>query len=417
MGPRARRRTEGLTRGAIAVSTLIPYGRQSIDEADIAAVVAALRSDWLTQGPRVQAFEDSFAARVGARHAVAVNSGTAALHAAMHALRIGPGDEVIVPAITFTATANCVLFQGGTPVFADVDPASGLIDAASVAARLTPRTRAIIAVDYAGHPADYDALAALAARHGVALVADACHSLGGRYRGRAVGTLASLSCFSFHPVKHIATGEGGLVATDDAGLAQRLRDFRTHGITRQADRLAGLGADGGALAERGPWYYEMLDLGFNYRICDINCALGLSQLGKLDAFVARRREIAAAYGRGLAGLPRLALPSSDLQAAGADDGTRHAFHLYPVRIDFAGLGRTRTQVMADLAQRGVGTQVHYIPVCLQPYYRQRLGFAPGHCPGAERYYAQTLSIPMFPALAETEVERVIAALRELLEPR
>ena len=396
------------------MSPVIPYGRQSVDESDIAAVVDALRSDWLTQGPRVQAFEEAFAACVGAGNAVAVNSGTAALHAAVHALGIGPGDEVIVPAITFTATANCVLFQGGTPVFADVDPASGLIDAASVAARMTPRTRAIIAVDYAGHPADYEALASLAARHGVALVADACHSLGGRYRGRAVGTLALLSCFSFHPVKHIATGEGGMVTTDDAALAQRLRDFRTHGITRQPGRLAGLGAAEGPLAERGPWYYEMLDLGFNYRISDMNCALGLSQLRRLEAFVQRRREIAAAYGRGLAGLPGLSLPPSDLTGAGGDDGTRHAFHLYPLQLDFSRLGRTRTQAMAALLRGGVGTQVHYIPVCLQPYYRARFGLSPGYCPGAERYYARTLSIPMYPALQDAEVQRVVAAVRDLV---
>ena len=413
------------------VLPILPYGRQSIDGADIEAVVQVLRGDWLTQGPKVQEFEQAFAARVGARHAVAVNSGTAALHAAMHGLGIGPGDEVILPPITFAATANCVVFQGGTPVFADVDSESGLLDPVAVAARITSRTKAIIAVDYAGLPCDYALLHKLADAHGLVLVADACHSLGAAYRGISVGSLATLNCFSFHPVKHIATGEGGMIATDDDTLADRMRVFRTHGITKDG-QFRGLGSGVGAsnaeprttsaeidsaLAERGPWYYEMQSLGFNYRMSDVGSALGVSQLKKLDVFVSRRREIAAGYYRGLAGIPGLHLPKSDLAQTPPDvQSVTHSFHLFPVRIDFPAIGQTRTEVMAELRARGVGTQVHYIPVNLQPFYRDLLGGQPGDCPYAEAFYAQQLSIPMYPAMTEPDVARVVAALQTVLRP-
>jgi len=260
----------------------IPYGRQLIGEDDIRAVADVLRSDWITTGPCVDRFERAFAAVVGASHAVSVSSGTAALHAAMFAAGIGPGDEVIVPSMTFAATANCVVFQGGTPVFADVDPATLLIDINDTERKITSRTRALIAVDYTGHPCDYDRLTALARGRGLLLVADACHSLGAEYRGRRSGSLADMSAFSFHPVKHITTGEGGMVTTGDPDLALRMRQFRNHGIT----------TDQRQRAERGTWYYEMTALGYNYRITDFQCALGMSQLGKLPGWLARRREIA-----------------------------------------------------------------------------------------------------------------------------
>ncbi len=394
------------------MSDLIPYGRQTIEDDDIAAVVEVLKSDFLTQGPAVAAFEKAFAHKVGARHAVAVNSGTAALHAAMAALQIGPGDEVIVPAITFTATANCVLFVGGTPVFADVDPRSGLLVPGSAELKITRRTKALIAVDYAGHPCDYAALKDLAKRHGLVLVCDACHALGAAWQGRPVGSIGRLNAFSFHPVKHVATGEGGMVTTDDDTLAERLRDFRTHGITRDARKFAGLGGGREGLEEQGPWYYEMQQLGFNYRMSDINCALGSSQLKKLDRFVARRRAVAERYYGELSRVPHLVLPPSDLHPATA--AWRHAFHLFPALIDFAALGRKRTQVMSELRAQGVGTQVHYIPVCLQPYYRAKLGLHPGACPGAEEFYARELSLPMYPGLSDEEVTRVVAAVRTVL---
>lgn len=393
---------------------MIPYGRQWIEDDDVASVAAVLRGDWLTQGPNVEAFERAFADKTGARYAVAVNSGTAALHAAMHALGIGPGDEVIVPPITFTATANCVVFQGATPVFADVRP-SGHLDPERVEQRVTKRTKAVIAVDYAGWPCDYASLLAVCDRNRLPLVCDACHALGASWNGRPAGSIGRLNCFSFHPVKHIATGEGGMITTDDAQLAARMRDFRTHGITKEAPRFLGLGAGS---EERGPWYYEMQNLGFNYRISDINCALGASQLKKLDRFVARRREIAARYYRELGDLPHTILPPSDLQpkSPSLHEAVRHAFHLFPLRVNFEALGKTRTAVMSELRARGVGTQVHYIPVNLQPFYRERFQTRPGQCPEAERFYAGELSIPMFAAMTEDDVSRVSAALRDVLQP-
>jgi len=418
---------------------MIPYGKQFIDESDIQAVVDVLRSDFLTQGPKVAEFEDAFAAKVGAKFAVAVNSGTAALHACMAALGIGPGDEVIVPPITFTATANCAVFVGATPVFADVTE-TGHIDPEQIKQKITKNTKAVIAVDYAGMPCDYSAILDICQQSGIPLICDACHALGATWNNRPVGSIGLLNNFSFHPVKHIATGEGGMVTTDDAGLAQKMRDFRTHGITKDAARFHGLVSGFGvqcsgknqsgmsspdirhltpdtqsALEERGPWYYEMQSLGYNYRMSDINCALGLSQLKKLDQFVARRREIAAMYYAGLKNIPLLALPASDLFSSQQprtknQEQLTHSFHLFPVRIDFAAIRKSRSRVMNDLKEKGVGTQVHYIPVCLQPYYREKLGISPGMYHAAEKFYAGELSIPMYPAMSDEEVRTVIDAI-------
>ena len=268
----------------------LPYGRQSVDEEDVQAVTAVLRSDWLTTGPKVPEFEEAFAARIGTRHAVAVSSGTAALHAAMYALGIGPGDEVLVPAATFAATANCVVYQGGTPVFTDVDRDTLLIDTKQVEKKITSRTKAVIAVDYAGQPCDYDRLRSIADRHGIKLVDDACHALGGAYKHRPVGSLAVLNTFSLHPVKHVTTGEGGVVTTNDATLARRMRVFRNHGITSDHRQREAAGA----------WFYEMVDLGYNYRLTDIQCALGLSQLRKLKSWIERRQDIARRYDKAFA---------------------------------------------------------------------------------------------------------------------
>ena len=288
----------------------IPYGRQQIDEDDIQAVVKVLRSDWLTTGPKVSEFEQAVADFVGAKYAVAVNSGTAALHAAMYAIGIGPGDEVILPPMTFAATANAVVFQGGTPVFADVDPDTLLIDPNEVEDKITPRTKAIVAVDYAGQPCDYDALRAIAERNGLFLVADACHALGAEYKGKKVGTLADLTVFSFHPVKHITTGEGGMVTTYDPEFAERMRMFRNHGITRNPSKFLNANSPMPSAPCSNlhapcdmPFYYEMHDLGYNYRITDLQCALGLSQLKKLPNFLERRREIATCYDKALADIP------------------------------------------------------------------------------------------------------------------
>jgi perosamine synthetase len=375
---------------------MLPYGRQQIDDDDVAAVVAALRSGWLTTGPQVAAFEHDFAAAAGTREAVAVSNGTAALHAAVAALDIGPGDEVIVPTITFAASANCVVFQGGTPVFADVDPNTLLLDPSQVEAKITSHTRAIIAVDYTGQPCDYDALTALAARHNLALIADACHAVGGSYRGRPVGSLAHLSTFSFHPVKHMTTGEGGMITTDDAALAQRMRTFRNHGIT----------TDYRQREQQGSWFYEMVELGYNYRITDIQCALGRSQLAKLPQWVARRQAIARQYDTAFAEIPGVTPLAVRPDCA-------HAYHLYVVRFDPQQVGRARADIFAALRGANIGVNVHYIPVHLHPYYRQHFGTAPGQCPVAEAAYEQIISLPMFAGMSDDDVEDVVAVIQKV----
>lgn len=378
--------------------TLLPYGRQSIDDDDIAAVVEVLRSDWLTTGPNIGDFEQDLAAFTGAAHAVAISNGTSALHAAMYALGIGPGDEVIVPAMTFAASANCVLYQGGTPVFVDVDPNTLLIDPAQVAAKLSPRTRAVVAVDYAGQPCDYDALRAITAPRNLPIVADACHAIGGHYHGRPVGTIADLSTFSFHPVKHITTGEGGAITTNNAEWAQKMRYFRNHGIT----------TDHRQRAEKGSWFYEMVDLGYNYRMTDFQAVLGRSQLRKLAAWVERRQAIAARYDLAFAESP-LVHPLAVAPNVG------HAYHLYVIRLATERLTADRSTIFAALREAGLGVNVHYIPVHLHPYYRERFGYGPGLCPNAEAAYEQILSLPIFPAMNDADVERVITTVRQVTD--
>lgn len=373
---------------------MIPYGRQEIDEDDIQAVVDVLRSDWLTTGPKVAEFEAAIAGYVGADHGVAVSSGTAALHAAMRAIGIGPGDEVIVPAITFAATANCVVYEGGTPIFADVDPETMLISAADAAERITPKTRAIIAVDYAGQPCDYAALRALADQHSLALVADGCHALGASSNDVPVGALADLTAFSFHPVKHITTGEGGMVVTDSLEWAERMRTFRNHGIT----------TDHRQRAAAGQWCYEMVELGYNYRMSDLQCALGCSQLQKLDGWLERRRSIAEVYDKEFQRIPGL----TPLRMR---PGVAHAYHLYVIRVDAAEYGVERDALFEHCRTHGIGVQVHYAPVHLHPFYRKRFDTREGACPRAERAGQRLLSLPMHPGLTDAEVQSVLATLR------
>ncbi len=377
--------------------TLLPYGCQSIDAADLQAVLDVLRSDWLTTGPRVAEFEQAFATWVGASHAVAVNSGTAALHAAMYASGVGVGTEVIVPAMTFVATANAVVMQGGTPVLVDVDAGTLLVDLEKVREKITVRTRAIVAVDYAGHPCDYDGLRVIADEHGLALISDACHAVGGSYRGRPVGALADLNCFSFHPVKHLTTGEGGMITTNDGDLAGRMRLFRNHGIT----------SDHRQRSEAGSWYYEMADLGYNYRLTDFQCALGESQLGRLAGWVGRRREIASRYGAAFDGIEAV----RPLEVRSDVD---HAYHLYVVRLETERLATDRGEIFRALRAEGIGVNVHYVPVHLHPYYRNNHGTAPGLCPIAEAAYEQILSLPMFPTMTDDDIGDVVAAVRKVL---
>jgi perosamine synthetase len=375
----------------------LPYARHAVDQEDLAAVCAVLSSDWLTTGPVVDQFEEAVGNFVGAREAVALSSGTAALHSAMAALGIGPGDEVIVPPMTFAATANCVVFQGGTPVFADVDPETLLLDPEQVRQRITSRTRAVIAVDYAGQPCDYDALREICARHSLALVADACHALGATYKGRKVGTLADMTVFSFHPAKHITTGEGGMVVTGDPELARRIRLFRNHGIA----------ADHKQRALSGTWYYEMTALGYNYRLSDLQCALGMSQLRKLPRWLARRREIAQKYASRLRN-------SARVRPLKKRPENEHAYHLYVIRLLRPDLGISREEVFKRLRQRGVGVNVHYIPVHLHPFYRETFGTRRGLCPVAEKAYDRIISLPLFPAMTDDEVEYVLASLEAAL---
>lgn len=378
-------------------ATLLPYGRQSIDDDDVQAVADALRSPWLTTGPKVAEFERAFAGFVGAHEAVAVSNGTAALHAAVYALGIGPGDEVIVTPMTFAASANCVVYQGGTPVFADVDPETLLIDPVQVAALITPRTRAIVAVDYAGQPCDYAALREIAAHHGLSIIADACHAVGGSYGGRAVGTLADLNTFSLHPVKHFTTGEGGLITTDNPDLARRMRLFRNHGIT----------TDHRQREQQGSWIYEMVDLGYNYRLTDIQCALGLSQLGKLRGWVERRQAIAARYDTAFAELPAVRPLAVRPEAT-------HAYHLYMVRFDLARLKADRATIFQAMRAEGIGVNVHYIPVHLHPFYQQRFGTGPGLCPVAEAAYEELITLPIFPTMSDQDAQDVVAAVGKVI---
>jgi UDP-4-amino-4,6-dideoxy-N-acetyl-beta-L-altrosamine transaminase len=374
----------------------LPYGRQALTEDDVQAVLGVLRSDWLTTGPQVEVFERALARAVDAPHVVAVTSGTAALHAAMFAAGIGPDDEVVVPAITFAASANAVLYQRGRPVFADVREDTLNVDPADVAAKISPRTRAIVAVDFAGQPADLDELGALARERGVLLIEDAAHALGAEYRGRRVGALADLTTFSFHPVKHVTTGEGGATATTEAALAARLQRFRNHGLeTSPAERHA-----------RGDVYSPMVDLGYNYRLTDVQCALGASQLSRLDAIVKRRAEIAHHYRAELADAPGLTLPTV------APD-VRHAWHLFTVLLDLPRLTADRRTILAALRAENIGATVHYVPVYWHPYYEAR-GYRRGGCARAEWAFERLLTLPLFPAMTDADAEDVVLALRKVL---
>jgi UDP-4-amino-4,6-dideoxy-N-acetyl-beta-L-altrosamine transaminase len=393
--------------------TLLPYGHQSVDETDIAAVAEALRSDFLTSGPKVEEFERAFAARVGARHAVAMNSATAALHVAMAVTGVKAGDRVVTSPNTFVASANCAAYVGATPDFADIDPDTGNLDPAALERGWRDDIRAVVAVAYAGQPCAMPAIAATARRRGAVVVEDACHGVGGAmlHDGQIWKTgghpWADVTVFSFHPVKTMTTGEGGMLVTDNTGWADHARRLRSHGITRSD--FSGIDADA-ELAERGPWYYEMQALGWNYRITDFQCALGLSQLARLDAFIDRRRRIVARYNQAFAGLPGLVTPRVKSPAA----AEHTSWHLYTVQIDFAGLGVGRTEVMRQLRAAGVGTQVLYIPIYLQPWYRRTYGYGPGKCPAAERNYRRTLSLPLFPAMHDDDVGTVINAIRRVV---
>lgn len=378
-------------------ASFLPYGRQSVEESDIQAVVEVLRSDWLTTGPRVAEFEEAFAARVGASYAVSFSSGTAALHAAAFAAGLKPGDEAITTPLTFAATANCVLYQGATPVFADVCSDTLNLDPEQVANRISSKTRAILPVDYAGHPADLNAIIEIARRCDAIVIEDGCHALGAEHDGKKVGSVADMTVFSFHPVKHITTGEGGMVTTADAKFAETLCRFRNHGISSEARQRQ----------NAGQWHYEMVLLGFNYRLPDFACALGIEQLKRLDANLDRRREIAAIYTKALGEIPGVVCPA-------VRHGANPAWHLYPIRLDLEKLAADRGQVFRALRAENIGVNVHYIPVHLHPYYRDRFGYVGGEFPVAEDAYSRLISLPMFHGMSDQDVNDVITAVAKVV---
>lgn len=365
------------------MNKFIPYAHQSVDARDIKAVEAVLKSDWLTQGPKIPDFEEALCAYAGARYAVAVSSGTAALHIASLAAHIGNGDEVITSPITFAASANCVLYCGARPVFADVQEDTANIDPEEIEKRITAKTKAMIPVHFAGHPCDLKGVFKIAKKHDLVVIEDAAHALGAEYKGSKIGycRYSDMTIFSFHPIKSITTGEGGAVLTNRKDLYERLLVFRNHGITKKASKSS------------GPWHYEMQEVGFNYRLTDIQAALGISQLKKLDLFIERRREIAGFYNKYFKDNPYFDTPVEKEYAYSA-------YHLYPVRIreKFKGL---RKELFDRMRNKGVGLQVHYIPVYRHPYY-QGLGYKAGICPIAEDFYSREISIPLYASLGKKE---------------
>jgi UDP-4-amino-4,6-dideoxy-N-acetyl-beta-L-altrosamine transaminase len=373
-----------------SMKKFIPYARQWINEADIRAVTNVLRSDWLTQGTTVAKFEKAMANYTGAKYAVAVSSGTAALHAACFAAGIKEGDEVITSPITFAASANCVLYCGGKPVFADINPDTWNIDPSEIEKKIAQRTRAIIPVDFAGQPVELDKINKIAHKYNLVVIEDAAHALGAEYKSKKVGGLSDMTIFSFHPVKHITTGEGGMILTDNRDYYQKLLMFRSHGITRDSKFMA---------KDEGAWYYEMHYLGYNYRLTDIQCALGLSQLKRLNQFIARREAIVKRYNEAFGKIEEITIPYEK-------PDVKSAWHLYIIRLKLDKLKATRRKVFEELRNKKIGVNLHYIPVYRHPYYK-RLGYQRGICPEAEKYYEEAISLPLFAKMTDLDIEYVI----------
>lgn len=379
------------------MSDIIPYGRQTIDQDDVDAVMSALKSDYLTTGPRINQFEDSLKAYLNVPHSVAVSSGTAALHTAMFSAGILPGDEVIVSDMTFVASANAVIYMGGKPVLADIDEKTLLINPAEIEKRITEKTRAVVVVDYGGQTCDYDAILSVVRKYNLKLIVDACHSLGAEYKSKKAGYFGDVTAFSFHPVKPITTGEGGAVVMHDESLFRKARQFRNHGIdTDHRERQS-----------KGIWYYEMSELGYNYRMTDLQAALGISQLRKLDGFIATRNRIAKIY-------DEYFLSHEILEPLHNRGDGRHGYHLYVVKFKDPYGETERQNLFGYLREKGIYTNVHYIPVHFHPYYSKNFGYKRGDFPAAERCYSKILSLPVFPSMSEQEVNTVVEAVDQFL---
>jgi len=376
----------------------IPYGRQWIDEEDIEEVVKVLKGDWITQGPMIEKFEKAIAEYVGVKYAVVFNSGTSALHGAMFAAGVTSGDEVITTPITFVATSNSAIYQGAKPVFVDIDMSSYCIDVSKIEEKINSRTKAVVPVDYAGFPIDMKAIMKIAKKHNLVVIEDAAHALGAIRYGKKVGQEADMTMFSFHPVKHITTGEGGVIVTNNKDYYEKLKMFRTHGITKNV-----------AFMEKndGPWYYEMHYLGYNYRITDIQCALGFSQLKKIEMFIKRRIEIASMYDEAFKDIDLIATPPKPTYS-----DSRHVYHIYPILLDRR---VNRKEFFMKLREKGILAQVHYIPVHLQPFYRKKYGYKNGDFPIAEDFYKREVTIPLFPKMSDEDVNYVIKSVLKTLK--
>jgi len=378
---------------------MLPYGHQWIDEKDIKAVSEVLHSDWITKGPKVDEFEEEFAKYVGAKYAVAVNSGTAALHAACFAAKINKDDEVVTTPITFVASANCVIYQGGIPVFADIKEDTLNIDPQEIKKKITRKTKALIPVDFTGLPVDLEEIQKIAQENNLIIIEDASHALGATYKGSKIGSISDMTTFSFHPVKHITTGEGGMITTNKEKYYERLKLFRTHGITKEKDKL---------LNYDGPWYYEMHELGYNYRLTDFQCALGIAQLKKIDKNVQRRIEIVQKYNEEFKDLEEIRIPFFD------STSSTSAWHLYVIQLNLEKLKVSRREIFEDLRAENIGVNVHYIPIHLQPYYQKRFGYHLGDFPKAENYYLRAITLPIFPKMSDRDVNDVTRAVKKVI---
>ena len=379
-------------------SKLLPYGHQWIDEDDIRAVAEVLRTGWITQGPKIEEFEKKVAEYCGAKYAVAVSSGTAALHAACAVAGISQGEEVITTPITFLATANAIVYCGGKPVFADVKEDTLNIDPEEIQKRLSPKTKAILLTDFAGHPADLNEIEAIAKESGLIVIEDAAHAMGAEYKGRKIGGLADMTTLSFHPVKHITTGEGGMILTNNEEFYEKLKIYRHHGMVRDREKLP---------KDEGSWYYEMEWPGHNFRITDFQCALGLSQMNKLDRFIQRRREIAARYDEAFAEIEEIITPVEK-------ESVKAVYHIYVIQLRTEMLRVGRKEIFEALRAENIGVNVHYLPVHLHPFYRREFGYKSGDYPKAERYYERAITLPIFPKMNDNDVEDVIEAVEKVI---